>query len=52
MPRSSTRKIVPTGADLAASRDPALAAALQLLGHELTADQAGKIFPFKWDPDN
>jgi carboxyl-terminal processing protease len=45
-------KILTTGADLAAKRDPVLAAALQLLGHEISADQAGQIFPFKWDPDN
>lgn len=45
-------KMVPTAADLAAKRDPVMAAALQLLGHELSAEQAGQMFPFKWDADN
>ncbi len=37
-----------TGADLSAQRDTILAASLQLLGQKITAEQAGKLFPFKW----
>jgi carboxyl-terminal processing protease len=41
--------MVPTGADLAAQRDPVMAAALQLLGNTTTPEEAGKFFPYKWD---
>jgi C-terminal processing protease CtpA/Prc len=40
--------IIKTGADLAAGRDPELSAALQLLGVNLSPEDAGKIFPFDW----
>jgi len=39
---------LPTAADLAAKRDPALAYAASLLGVNLTAEQAGKYFPIEW----
>jgi len=35
--------VLPSGADLAAGRDPALARALQLLGHQVDATQAGRL---------
>lgn len=35
----------PTGADLAAGRDPVLAFALAQTGHKLTAEAAGKLLP-------
>jgi C-terminal processing protease CtpA/Prc len=38
----------PTGADLAARRDPALAHAAELLGVKLDAEKAGALFPFEW----
>jgi C-terminal processing protease CtpA/Prc len=41
-------KLIPTGADLAAQRDPVLAAALLLVGEEVTPEQTGKFFPYKW----
>jgi C-terminal processing protease CtpA/Prc len=44
-------RILPTPADIAAGRDPALARAAALAGIELTADQAGRIFPFEWPKD-
>ena len=37
--------ILPSGADLAARRDPALARAITLAGHAVTAGAAGAIFP-------
>jgi C-terminal processing protease CtpA/Prc len=37
--------ILPTGADMAASRDPVLARAITLLGGTMTAEQAGKFYP-------
>ena len=40
--------VLPTAADLAAGRDPALARAAQLAGLKLDPAAAGKIFPFKW----
>ena len=40
--------MVPSGADLAAQRDPVLAAALELLGQTVTPEHAGKYFPFDW----
>ena len=37
--------LLPTAADLAASRDPVLARAITLLGGTMTAEQAGKFYP-------
>jgi carboxyl-terminal processing protease len=37
--------VLPTGADLAARRDPVLARAITLLGGSMTAEQAGKFYP-------
>jgi len=42
--------ILPTAADLAAGRDPALAQAAQLAGAKLDPAAAGKLFPFEWAP--
>jgi C-terminal processing protease CtpA/Prc len=36
--------VLPTGADLAAGRDPALARAITLLGGTMTAEQAGRFY--------
>ena len=36
--------LLPTGADLAAGRDPALARAAALLGEQLSAEQAGRLY--------
>ncbi len=40
--------LTPTGADLAAKRDPVLARAAELLGFELDAEKAGALFPIEW----
>jgi len=43
--------ILPTAADLAAGRDPALARAVQLGGGKIDAVEAGKLFPMEWQPN-
>lgn len=40
--------VFPTGADLAAGRDPVLARAAKLAGLDIDAVAAGKLFPFEW----
>ena len=40
---------LPSGADLAASKDPVLAHAAKLMGVELTAEKAGTMFPYEWE---
>jgi len=41
-------QILPTTEDLATGRDPALARAAALGGLQITAEQAGRVFPFEW----
>lgn len=40
--------LLPTGADMAANRDPVLARALRLAGFNMDAGQAGSLFPIEW----
>lgn len=40
--------LLPSGADLAAGRDPVLARAVALLGGTLDAEKAGAMFPVEW----
>lgn len=42
-------KMLLSGADLAAKRDPVLAGSLQLFGESVTPEQAGQLFPYKWE---
>jgi carboxyl-terminal processing protease len=41
--------LFPSAEDLAARRDPVLAAALKLLGQEVSPQDAGKAFPVVWE---
>ncbi len=40
--------LLPSGADLAANRDPVLSRAAALLGFEISAENAGALFPLEW----
>lgn len=40
--------VLPSGADLAAGRDPALSLALTLAGKKIEPDKAGALFPTEW----
>jgi carboxyl-terminal processing protease len=39
---------LPQASDLASGSDPVLAKAVELLGGKLSAEDAGKLFPFRW----
>jgi carboxyl-terminal processing protease len=43
-------ELLPTGADLAAGRDPVLSRAAESVGVKLDPVEAGKMFPFEWKP--
>ena len=40
--------LLPTGADLAAGRDPVLARAVELAGARISSEAAAKLFPIQW----
>jgi carboxyl-terminal processing protease len=40
--------VLPSAADMANNRDPALSRAAALLGVKLSPEDAGKLFPFEW----
>ena len=41
--------LLPSQEDLAAGRDPVLARAVNLIGYELSPEQAGEFFPIEWE---
>lgn len=41
--------LLPSGADLAAKRDPVMARALELVGMKMTPEKAGVLFPIIWE---
>jgi C-terminal processing protease CtpA/Prc len=41
--------VIPSGADLAAKRDPALSQALDLAGYHLSPEEAGRQFKLPWE---
>jgi C-terminal processing protease CtpA/Prc len=43
--------LLPSGADLAANRDPVLTRAAELAGVQLDPEKAGKLFPRRWAKD-
>ena len=42
------RILLPTAADLASARDPVMARAAETLGVKISAETAGKMFPYEW----
>jgi carboxyl-terminal processing protease len=42
-------QVLPTAADLAAGRDPAMARALELAGVKMDPAKAGALFPYDWE---
>jgi C-terminal processing protease CtpA/Prc len=43
--------VVPTANDLASRRDPVMSHAAETLGVKVSAEDAGKMFPYEWPPE-
>jgi len=43
--------VLPTAQDIANGRDPVLGRAAELLGIKVSAEDAGKAFPYEWPPE-
>jgi len=43
--------VLPSAQDIADGRDPVLARAAELLGVKISAEEAGKAFPYEWPPE-
>ena len=41
-------RMLPSQEDLAAERDPVLSYAAGLVGHEVSPEKAGSLFPIEW----
>lgn len=43
--------VLPSAQDMASGRDPVLAHAAETLGIKMSAEEAGKAFPYEWPPE-
>jgi len=43
--------LLPSASDLASGRDPVMAHAAELLGVKMSAEDAGRLFPYEWPKD-